>query len=514
MKKRILTVFIAILTVLPLVFVTPKADTIQAHDTVTANYGSYTWTAQQATSSLPIDVSVGPIGLSLAINSGTAFSIDFSLKNYYSGIVSITVTANNTWSVDNVYIITGGCTIDSLPSDHAEYKKQHTFTLRVKQSNAFTFVIYGAGTTVFLGSTSCSVSPSWSVENRLDEIDHTLDTYIPGMSNSLSNIYNKIGYDGNTSTSLTADTLAYDISIIKNYIDGIEGYLSGANGYIDELEGYVDNLETYLQQLQVVSLYNIEPYQHSAWFWCSKFDSSFPRWKYGLPYMQYNLNWNNGEYTASKSFRLAQGYSYIMIFYSSKAVSVNDITLYYSATTGNVSITSYPITEISAQLYLQAFVFKNENTGFSTFEPEINQTFEMYPLYFGLTNNIPDDINTLLGREYDNTYTRLLQTIANGVGGTSYDTSQYDQYEQTMDGLNDSLRDRFNNVDDNMQTNIDTLFTPSGTAGSDGSIFEKFNFNGVNSIFTGILNGIFTSFPAFKYILLFALLLLVIGVMI
>lgn len=432
--------------------ISPKADTIQAHGTVSTSYGSYTWSAQQAASTLPINITLPYVGISFAYNSGTSFSIDYSLKNQYSGIVTITVTGNNKWSVDTVNIITSGCTLDSIPSDHASYEKSHTFTLRLKQSQNFSFVIYGAGTTIFLGSTTVSVAHNMSVDNKIDQIDSTLDLYLPGMSDALSHL----GYDGNPDNSLSADTLAYDIAVIKNYIDGIEGSLAGSNTYLGQIKLAVDGLETLLEELKVVSMYNIEPYQHSAWIWSSKQDSSFPRWKYGLPYMQFSSSGNNASYDASHGIRLANGYSYAMIFYSSKALSTSNVSIYYSAATGSVQVSTLPITEINSQLYLTAFIFKNINNGFTSFEPEFNQDFELYPLYFGLTNNIPDEVNLILGREYDNTYTRLLQSIANGIGNITQE--QINENITNINNYND-YQTSINNVENRYYNNYNTYNT-------------------------------------------------------
>lgn len=504
MKKRILTVLIAIITVIPFVLVSPKADVQTSTHTITS-YGDYTF--QQGMSTTTFNYELPGLPINLTWNSGSYMKLDYNFKDKYSGSMKLTVTSNQDWVLNSspVYWSVSGDGVESVcyisnTTTMSATGKTKTFSIIFYNCTGIHFnVATGSSANFFTSSNSITITnATFTSQPDLGDIDYTLDHissqfdfYIPGMSTSLSNI----------------DT----------DLDNINTNIQALSPYIDELEGYVDGLETYLEQLQVISLYNIEPYQHAAWVWCSRKDSEFPRWQYGLPYASYYTNNNDGSYTAANGIRLSQGYSYIMVFYSSSAITVNDISLYYSATTGQVSVTSLPINEIVSQLYLQAFIFTNTNTGFTSFEPEISKSFNIYPLYFGLTTNVPDEIRALLGQEYDNTYTRLLQSINNGIGllNGDYDTSEYEQYEQTIDDLNDDMRDIFEIRQQQFERNLDDLFNNSAPAGATPvNMFTRFHFDSINNVFTGFLTDILNVAPSLKYILLFCLLLLVLGVLI
>lgn len=227
--------------------------------------------------------------------------------------------------------------------------------------------------------------------------------------------------------------------------------LSDINTTLGQIKTYVDGVETLLGQIRTATNYKIEPYQHAAWIYSSKYDSSFPRWKYGLPYMNYSTSYNDQKYSAAHGIRLATGYSYAMMFYSNKALSASDITLYYNGT-ADISISTIPINEINSQLYLMGIIFENDRNGFSSFEAEFGQNFELYPLYFGLTNNIPDEIRALYGLEYDNTYTRLLQQIANGIGNITQE--QITENNTNINNYN-SYMNSINNVENNYYADYD-----------------------------------------------------------
>lgn len=448
-----------------------KADTIQAHGTVSTSYGSYTWSAQQAASTIPITVSLPYIGISFAYNSGTSFSIDYSLKNQYSGVVTITVTGNNTWSVDNVNIITSGCTLDSLPSDHASYKTSHSFTLRLKQSQNFSFVIYGAGSTVFLGSTSVSVSHNMSVDNKIDQIDSTLDLYLPGMSNALSGL----GYDSNTSTSLTADTLAYDISIIKNYIDGIEGYLSANNSYIDQIEGYLNQL------ININKISTFELWQHNVLFWANSYESV--NFDSSMPYINYLSSYHDSDYDVAHRLCVGSNSTQSLYFYSSSSINISNIYLYYRGSDPEVSITRTYSVLPPMNMYMYRLDFTNNTNSLSYFELEFDKSFILYPIFWGDVNTTPDDVHYLFGEELNNTYTRLLQQIATGIGNISQ--QQVIENNTNINNYN-NYQTQINNVENNYYQEYNTYNTDI----QNNNIFD---FSGLSSDGVAVYNNLFTS---------------------
>lgn len=263
--------------------------------------------------------------------------------------------------------------------------------------------------------------------------------------------------------------------------------LNDINTTLGQIKTYIDGVETLLGQIRTATNYKIEPYQHAAWIYSSKYDSSFPRWKYGLPYMNYSTSYNNQAYTAAHGIRLATGYSYAMMFYSSKALSASDITLYYNGT-ADVSISTIPINEINSQLYLMGIIFKNNRNGFSSFEAEFGQDFELYPLYFGLTNNMPDEIRALFGLEYDNTYTRLLQQIVNGIGNISSEQITENQtninnYNSYMTSINNVENNYYSDYDvNNININDSHIFDFSDGVSSDSIIVFNNQLNNLMNI--------------------------------
>lgn len=481
-----------------------KADTIQAHGTVSTSYGSYTWSAQQASSTLPIQVTLPFVGISFPYNSGTSFSLDYTFKNTYSGVMSVTVTANNTWSVDNVNILTSGCNLDSIPSDHASYKTSHTFNIRVKQAENFSFVIYGAGTTVFLANTTVSISHNISVENKPVEIDQTLDLYLPGMSTSLSGL----GYDSNDSTSLNSDTLAYDIFVIKNYIDGIEGYLSAGNEYLVDIRGHVDNLENQLDYLNMIAPFNFPNYQHAAIYWGYsqvRGTATHPNLEFwrGLPVFYLLMSEiNDSAYTQARAIRVP-GNSTVVIYVSSNRLF--DSSLFNIYKSGNAEITvSYSANyDTSYQNIYNVISIKNASAGVNYVELEPTANMYIMPYYIGNPNVVPDEVRSLFGLEYDNTYTRLLESIANGIGNISVE--QIIENNTNINNYND-YQTSINNVENNYYTeynNQSTVIENNNT----------FDFSGLDTTGVTAFNDLFTNIyniPLVKYPILITLLGLVI----
>lgn len=507
MKKRIFAVFISILMVIPFVLSTPRADdplTPVTKDYVITSYGNYKVEASTVPSGSTLttgNLDIIGVEFSMPVGSGgCSVMFNYIFESERSGTMRLNVTLPLSVTLKSCSFAVAGGRFTNMTNLTTQGTSK-IFDIKFQDTKAVSFTLFLPTNNTNFDAIAHPITLSnvsiqdgvglFDIDDTLDQIDHTLDLYIPGMSSNLSNIYSSLGYT-------QSNTLQSDIALIRSYLDG--------------LEGYTDQIEPYLNQLVNLSKIQSFPiWQQNVLFWANKMGNlQFDR---QAPYFYYDSSLNIDGPSNPKRIKIDPNKTVSLIFYCDVNVTNSNYHIYGSQV-NNVSATR-TISSIvpTYPLYLIRLDFTSSHTSSVFISIEFDNSFNLYPLFLGDSTLIPDDIHILFGDDYNNTYTRLLQQISNGINGT-YDTSQYDQYEQTMDGLNDSLRDRFNNVDDNMQNNIDTLFTPSGTAGSDGSIFEKFNFNGVNSLFTGILNGIFTSFPAFKYILLFALLLLVIGVMI
>lgn len=222
----------------------------------------------------------------------------------------------------------------------------------------------------------------------------------------------------------------------------------------------------------------------------------------GLPYFRILSTDANNTFDGTKSIRLYGGSSISLYMYSSFYPQTSNITLLNENTDNAITISINARHENSQGWVYSVITFTNTSTSVRRAEIEFNSTGYFMPLFLGNTTNVPDEVLSIMGLEYDNTYTRLLQTIANGVGGTSYDTSEYDQLENIVDNLNDSLL-----VDVNTSKN-DILTDISNQGGSSTDL----HLNNVRIAINGLFNDIFTIFPPLKYLVVVGLILLVLGV--
>ena len=492
MKKRILTVLIAILTVIPLVLVTPKAtSTIQKYDTFTTDYGSYSYTITKSTDQ--IEFGFEQWGFSIPFPEGSTITFEYNFKKAYSGRFDLLITNNTSWVWNSCYVmVDGGYFETPLPTKNTATTGK-TFKIHVNNTDHIVVTFISASSTLFNANTSISVSANYLVDGvELSDIDTTLDLYLPGMSTSLSNIDSDL------------DNISQNIQALSPYIDQLEGLLSHTNSSLISL-------------LQNDIFLNAPIWQYSTILWAFNQCNGNIELSNGITSYTNLSSYNDGQYTNGRAFRVPAHGSVVLYIGSITPLIPANVYVYYSYYDSNISVSIYNYTTAThPNIYYNLIRVDNSSDYNTSVELELPANMILFPFYLGSPLNVPDDIRNLYSEDYDNTYTRLLKSINNGIGALNddYDTSAYDNYEQTLDGLNDGLRGRFDNVDNNMQTNVDTLFTPSGTAGSDGSIFEKFHFNAVNSFMSGFINRIFVTFPAFKYILIFGLLLLVIGVMI
>lgn len=506
MKKKLFVILIAILSVIPFTLIMPEASsTILKYDTVTTSYGSYSYTITKSTDQ--IEFGFEQWGFSIPFAEGSTITFEYNFNKAYSGRFDLFISNNTSWVWNTCYVmVDGGYFGTPLPTKNTATTGK-TFQIYVNNTDHIVVTFISSASTLFNASTSISISANYLVDGvELSDIDSTLDLYLPNMSTSLANLYNGIGYDGNVSTSLSADTLAYDISIIKNYIDGIEGYLSGTNGYIDQLEGYVDNLESQLDILTQITPYNFPLWQYSAIYFGYTYSltNTYDKLQFyrGLPYFRILSTDANNTFDGTKSIRLYGGSSISLYMYSSFYPQTSNITLLNENTDNAITISINARHENSQGWVYSVITFTNTSTSVRRAEIEFNSTGYFMPLFLGNTTNVPDEVLSIMGLEYDNTYTRLLQTIANGVGGTSYDTSEYDQLENIVDNLNDSLL-----VDVNTSKN-DILTDISNQGGSSTDL----HLNNVRIAINGLFNDIFTIFPPLKYLVVVGLILLVLGV--
>lgn len=296
------------------------------------------------------------------------------------------------------------------------------------------------------------------------------------------------------------------------------------NTYTRLLDDVIDKLEELNNNSSTPFI--VQPYQYEVFNWANSIADDVP-----LEFTNYGPAFTitpdvldpetqQPLFDTNNYLRLFGPNTYYLVYWSTinnSGLPVVRSTDYYSTINRMIGVQSFAIN--GKTYYLNYISIKSTQQGYKDFtiyfDSYINNgTFSLIPIYWGNAYNIPDEVARLINIEYNNTYTRLLQQIVNGVGGSSYDTSQYENYEQSIDNVNDSMRNRFDNVDDAFQNNIDNLLNPPQTGGQSDNIFTRFHFNAINSLFTGFLSSIFNVAPALQYILLFGLLLLVLGVLI
>ena len=325
-----------------------------------------------------------------------------------------------------------------------------TFQVSFQSSTGFTIYIYipeqytqSTSYTFYSPTVSISASNFNLQPNPADDLNYLRgrwDYYIPGMSTSLSNIAS------NTST------MASDIATLKSYLDGLEGYT-------DQIEPYLNQLVSYAQIRDSV---DIPLYSRFAYINLLRYGSISDQYNYPYSNQIYGFfptiltnNYSAPSYSSDYDIDIPVGETLYFIYTISYWANVFD---FIDSTSTSISPN---VVQIEGNNYYRSYIISYQNNTNSRLWVNVsmnrNVNRPVIPLYLGC--HIPADIGELFNIDFENTYTRLLQSISNGINtlNGSYDTSQYDQYEQTMDGLNDSLRGRFNSSNTSFQNGINDL---------------------------------------------------------
>lgn len=488
MKKKILTVLLTVGLCLPFVAQKAFASASSVNGNGTSNYGSYNYSFsvinEQFNAEFGLD-GIGGVSISYPIAQGSSFNFTYNFKDTYTGYVQFTVTSNTgaAYRLDQcVWSVSGGYFNNSYLPSVTLSSTSKQFRVFVYNSTGFTFTIvspnvntFNPTSTSFTGYSFGSLTYSLSDVGDIPDLVSKFDLYIPGMSTSLSNIESDI------------DNLNSNISTLLQYTDGLESYVDG-------IEPYLNNL------LQIDKIRAFPLWQQNIIMWCSRFGTF--DFSGSLPGVYFDSSNNTGSWTAAKRLEIAADSTYSMIFYTTVNLNVSNLSIYTSGNyvTPSVARTTY-LTVTGYPLYLIRFDFTNSSDTFTMFEPEFNTSFTMYPLFWGSADMIPEDVSLLLGVDYENTYTRLLKAINDGIGGT-YDTRQYKQYDRTIDGLNDSMKDNFSNSQLNMQLELDNLTDFPGT----------FDMVDISYSINAVVTDMFEIVPDIKYIFVVGCLLLILGV--
>lgn len=428
-----------------------KADVIK-QGTVATTYGSYHWECFAGTTDSPISLGLNIIGVNLSFRSGSGFSLRYNFKDKYSGQITIGITTSNSWRYIDSYCTVNGGAFNSTPASASSYLTSHTFTINFEQCEYLEFTVYLDGvaySNLFNSNTTISIAYGRTpvVDDKLTEIDTAIDLYLPGMNSSLSNIAS------NTST------MASDIAILKSYLDG--------------LEGYVDNIEPYLNDLINISKIQSRPlYQQSALLWAL----SYSELNYDdlFPSFEYNTSNNNSAYTAINRLCIAPNSTYSLYIYTINQLGANSWNIYMRGSDAPITSTrTYSFAPPSTRYFLYRFDFINNSSAHVYFEIEFLNNVTIMPLFYGNKNNVPDDIHYLFGDELNNTYTRLLNQIATGIGNISQtqiienntNINNYNNYQQQINNVENNYYQQFNNYESNIENNNTFDFTGLSTDG-------------------------------------------------
>lgn len=519
MNKKILIVLLTVGLCLPFVVQKAFASASSVNGNGTSNYGSYNYSFsvinEQFNAEFGLD-GIGGVSISYPIAQGSSFNLTYNFKDTYTGYVQFTVTSNTgaAYRLDQcVWSVSGGYFNSSYLPSVTLSSTSKQFRVFVYNSTGFTFTIvspnvntFNPTSTSFTGYSFGSLTYSLSDVGDIPDLVSKFDLYIPGMSTSLSNIESDI------------DDLNTNISTLLTYTDGLESSLTSIlNGLSSLSDDKLTSFAFYVNQgggSNQVS-FNTDDLNSFSYFTdtfssrsLSRLDVRFNRSILDGNYLALTFYVESStDYTSSVNplasvnvrFRDHSGTLRTLpqsVIYRNSFVS-------YSGSLGVYMMTYY------VPLYLLSVSTGSDGREYQFTIDGLNMSNVVMAgfIYGGIIDSLP----------YDDQYLSLLNSINNGISnltGDSYDTSQYDSYDQIIDNLNDNMRDRFEAVDDSLQNNIDLIFVPGETAGNNGNVFELFKFDEVNGFLGTLLNDTFTHLPWFKYILIFGLFLLVLGVFI
>lgn len=360
----------------------------------TFTQGSYNWIYFGAGSDL-LDIGV------------SGMQINIRLSQVYNGVLTVTVSGITSFADYGFTVVGAQINTTSL----------NQIQLQLYQSQEITIKMYSSKTYNSANSITVTVSGA----------------SMSGLGTDLTSLRT-------ISSAITNTT--YGLQAIHNDLGSIEDAIDLLR---TSLLPYVDDVEHLLQ------VGNIPVYQLNVMRWAAlQGNLNFS----GIsPSVSIDSTSNSGNFTAARRLEIAGGATYSLIFYSTVNLNVSDLTLYtgsgYVVPTVNrntyLTVPGYP-------LYLIKFNFTNPQSTFTMFEIEFANSPTLYPLFWGNSNMIPDDVSLLMGVDFNNTYTRLLQTIADGVGSLSDQT-----VNNTTQIINDfdSNFSTINNIESNFSLTID-----------------------------------------------------------
>lgn len=357
----------------------------------------------------------------------SSMHVEFNLSANYSG--QFTITINGTSNFSDVGILVKDGYISTSSSNQVKVQIVNTDHFSVD----------------FYSSLSFTTVPSWTVSVS----PGTLNVVPSAEETSLNNI----------SAALTSNT--YGLPAIYNELVSIDNALS----VLDEAVSLLASINS-ISQIQSYPVYS-----WNVLGWASQFgDLNFT----GLyPTVFYDSTANSSSWTASKRLGVPAKSKTSLVFLSDTNLTNNSWNLYIAGNFILPTVSRVTATQTAGYpLYIFEYIFDNSNNSNYTFvEIEFSQSFTMTPLYYGRSDLMPDEIHYFLGTEFNNTYTRLLQSIINAVGTISQTTinesitniNDYNQYQTTINQIENNYIDYFNTynnyLDDNSIFDFSTIDT-------------------------------------------------------
>ena len=273
--------------------------------------------------------------------------------------------------------------------------------------------------------------------------------------------------------SSTITSYLYNGTDNYNYLWSIDGLLQDIvldidNSIIPKLNSMNNTLSAVSTSL--TSLYDIdkiqtfELWQQNILFWATKYGTL--KFDQFLPYFYYDSSNNSGNYTNANRIRIDANSTICMYVYSTVAPANANVNVYHASSFTGTPVQAYSYNGNANPLYplyLRRIDFENTNNTTVYIDVEFNFDAYVYPLFLGNKNQVPDEIHQLFGDDYNNTYTRLLEQIKQGINDISFvnnttqttinsNVNNYNDYTTEIHNIENNYITQFNNYKNDITT--------------------------------------------------------------
>ena len=392
----------------------PKAATNTGNGTFTQ--GCYSWVYAAAGSEW---FNIGVSGMQIHIELDQSYTIQLIVN-----ITGITSFADYGYYVEGAQIVA-----TSLNQ------------IKVKAVQERVIDIYVFSTKAYNASQSWTVSVSKDTSFTSTSYGNEVAT-VKTISTAVSNIYTGVTNIHNDLTSVISA-----LNTMSGYIDGIEAYIDSLEVYGFDTVMRLDDLLDYNEIIANCSrIQTFELWQQNALFWALKqgelnFDTN-------LPYVTINTSNNSGNYTNANRIRLTANAKIYFYYYVDVSSSSSDWNVYYQNTpTTEVTKGAYQSTfSVTYPLYLYRLEITNNMSSTIYIELEFNKNGNIFPLYLGSSEFVPDEISVLFGSDFNNTYSRLLQSLNSGVSALIPYIDQLEGYTDNVESLLTQIKNSISDI--------------------------------------------------------------------